>query len=66
MPRAISTTNLAALPITSQESDTVETRIKEPVFIRTLRLRFDLLNPLNKNPPEAETRRGSYIAGIMC
>ena len=44
----------------------VETRIKEPVFIRTLRLKFNLLNPLNKNPPEAETERGSYIAGFMC
>ena len=44
----------------------METRIKEPVFIRTFRLKFDLLNLLNKKPPEAETRRGSYITGIMC
>ena len=29
---------------------TVETRIKEPVFIRTLRLKFDLLKLLNKEP----------------
>ena len=28
---------------------------KEPVFISTLRLKFNLLSPLNKNPPEAET-----------
>ena len=45
---------------------TVETRIKEPVFIRTFRLKFNLLNPLCKNPPEAETRRGSYITGFLC
>ena len=44
---------------------TVETHIKEPVFIRTLRLKFHLLNSLNKNPPEAETGRGSYIVGVM-
>ena len=44
---------------------TVETRIKEPVFIRTLRLKFHLLNPLNKNPKEAETGTGSYIKGFM-
>ena len=36
---------------------TVETRIKEPVFIRTFRLKFNLLNPLYKNLPEAETNR---------
>ena len=44
---------------------TVETRIKEPVFIITLRLKFNLFNPLNKNPLEAETGRGSYIVGFM-
>ena len=38
--------------------NTIEIRIKEPVFIRTLRLKFDLLNPINKNPPEAENGRG--------
>ena len=40
--------------------------MKEPVFIRCLRLTFNLSNPLNKNSPEAETRRGSYITGFMC
>ena len=28
----------------------IQIRIKEPVFIRTLRLKFNLLNPRNKNP----------------
>ena len=45
--------------------DTVETRIKEPTFIRTLRLKFNILNPLNKNLSEAETGEGSYITGFM-
>ena len=44
---------------------TVETRIKEPTFKRTLRLKFDILNPLNKNISEAETEEGSYITGFM-
>ena len=44
---------------------TVETCIKEPAFIRTLRLKFILLDPIKKNPPEAETGRGSYILGFM-
>ena len=43
---------------------TVETRIKEPVFIRTLRLKFDLSNSLNKNHSEAEIGGGSYITGL--
>ena len=42
---------------------TVETHIKEPVFIRTLRLKFNLLSPLNKNPPDG---RGSYLIGFIC
>ena len=46
-------------------ASTVETRINEPVFIRTLRLKFYLLNPLNKNPPEVETGRGSYVIGFV-
>ena len=50
----------------NEKRATVETRIKEPVFIRTLRLKSNLLNPLNKNPPEAETRRDSYIRVFMC
>ena len=45
--------------------DTVETRIKEPIFIRTLRLKFNILNPLNKNISEAKTGGGSYIKGFM-
>ena len=51
---------------TSHEVDTVETGKKEPVFIRTLRLKFNLLNPLNKNQLEAETGRGYYMARFMC
>ena len=42
------------------KTHTVETCIKEPVFMRTFRLKFNLLNPL------AETRRGSYITGFLC
>ena len=48
-----------------QIADTVETRIKEPTFIRTLRLKFNILNPLNKTISEAETGGGSYITGFM-
>ena len=44
---------------------TVETRVKEPVFIRPLRLKITLSNSLNKNFPEAETGRGSYVIGFM-
>ena len=33
---------------------TVETRIKEPAVKRTLKLKFHRLNPLIKNPKEAE------------
>ena len=33
---------------------TVEPRIKEPVFVRTFRLKFHRLNPLDKNPTEVE------------
>jgi len=35
-------------------SPTAETPIKEPVFIRILRLKCHCLNPLNYNPKEAE------------
>ena len=45
---------------------TIETHMKEPFFIRTLRLKSNLLSPSNKNPPEAETGRGCYIIGFMC
>ena len=44
---------------------TVKTRIKEPTFIRTLRLKFNILNLLSKNISEAETGGGSYITGSM-
>ena len=43
----------------------VETRIKEPIFIKTLRLKFNFLNPLNMNLPEADPEEGSYITGFM-
>ena len=33
---------------------TAETRTKEPVFISILRLKLYGLNPLNKNPKQAE------------
>ena len=46
-------------------ANTVEIRIKESTFIRTLRLKFNILNPLNKNISEAKTGRGSYITGFM-
>ena len=45
---------------------TVETRIKEPVFIRASRQTLYLLNPLNKNLPEAETGRDYSITCFMC
>ncbi len=46
---------------------TVETHIKEHVFIRTSRLKFPLLNPLNKKPEEAEIEKGFrfYMIGFM-
>ena len=37
------------------EMNTVETHIEEPIFIRTFRLNFNILNPLIKNISEAET-----------
>ena len=37
-----------------KDLNTVETHIKEPVFIRNLRLKFHLMSPLNKNPKAAE------------
>ena len=45
--------------------NTIETRVQEPVFIRTLRLKFSLLNPLNKNPKWAEMGNGFYIMGFV-
>ena len=45
--------------------DTVDTHMKEPAFIGTLRLKFHLLNPLTKNPKDAEMGHGSYIRGFM-
>ena len=44
---------------------TVEACIKEPVFIRTLRLKSYQLSPLNKDIKEAETGNGSYIIGLI-
>ena len=44
---------------------TVESRIKEPIFIRTLRLKFNILSPLDKSPSEADTAGGSYVTGFM-
>ena len=54
--------NLKAL---RQKNHTVETRTKEPVFIRTLKLNFDLLSLLNKNIKAAETGSGSYMTGFI-
>ena len=46
-------------------SETVETHIKELVFVRTFRLRCHRLKPLNKNPKEAEM--GMFlIYWILC
>ena len=46
-------------------SNAVETRIKEPIFTRTSRLKFNILNPLDKNPSEADTTGGSSTTGFM-
>ena len=43
----------------------IRNRIKESVIIRTLRLQFRLLKPLNKNPKVSEMANGSYIMGFM-
>ena len=43
----------------------METRINEPVFIRNLRLEFNLLSSQNENPPEAETGRDTKMIGFM-
>ena len=45
--------------------NTVETHMKEPIFKRTLRLKFNILNPLNKSLSEADIRGGSYITDFM-
>ena len=46
---------------------TVETCMKEPAAIGTLRLKSHLLSPLSKNLKEAEMEIGSYIVGfILC
>ena len=39
--------------------------MKEPAFISTFRMKFIPLNPLKKDPSEAETGRGSYIVGFV-
>ena len=43
----------------------LETRIKEHVFIRKLRLRFHCLKPLNKNTQRGWNGDGSYIIDFM-
>ena len=43
----------------------IETRIKEPIFIRTFRIKFNILDPLKKNLSEAETGGDSSITGFM-
>ena len=43
---------------------TVETHIKEP-FIITLRLTFNILNPLNNDFSGADIGGGSYLTGFM-
>ena len=45
--------------------NTIETHIKEPFFTRTARLKFNILNSLNKNLSEAGTGAGSYIADFL-
>ena len=44
---------------------TVETCMKEPVCIKTLRLKFHLLSPLIKKPKETEMGIGSRIMGFI-
>ena len=44
---------------------TVETHIKGPIFIRTMRQKFNCLSPLNKNLSEATPGKGSYLTGFM-
>ena len=39
--------------------------MKEPLFIRTVRLKFHLLSLLIKNPKEAEMGSGSHVMGFM-
>ena len=53
------------MDVNQNRFDTVETRLKEPTFIRTMRLQFNFLNPLNKNISEADTGGGSFITGFM-
>ena len=50
---------------TASLSCTVETCITEPVFIRTLRLKFCLLDTLNKSIKEAESGNGSYVIDLI-
>ena len=45
---------------------TLETRIKEPIFIRTLRLKFNFFNFLNKNPPEVKKMGQGFFTGFLC
>ena len=45
--------------LTEPNLTTVETRIKEYVFIGTLRLKFSCSNPLNKNPKRV--KRGPLL-----
>ena len=46
-------------------TDTVETRMKEPAFVRTSKLKFNLLGPLNEDPLEDEAGRGCYTIGFI-
>ena len=48
-----------------ETKNTVEIRIKEPASVRILGLQFHLLNPLNKNPKEADMANDSYIMVFM-
>ena len=57
--------NIIAIHAWQNKHYTVETRIKEPVSIGTLRLKCHLFSPLNKNTMEAKTGNGSYIIGFM-
>ena len=37
----------------------------KPIVMRTMKVNFNNLNPLNKNLSEADTGGGSYIAGFI-
>ena len=57
-------------PVSTERSSikakyTVKTCMKEPAFIKTLKLKFHLLSPLIKKPKETEMGIGSLIMGFI-